>query len=83
MKKRLTFQCGNTACKRKFSFQQEITKEQELLFTCPFCSTELIVKLEPFRRRKKIVIRGEGDDTESAEWEYTFPEVILAQLRKE
>lgn len=82
MKKRLTFQCGNMACKRKFSFQQKISEEQELLFTCPFCGTELILKLEPFRKRKKIVIRGEGDEAESSEWEYTFPEVILTQPRE-
>jgi predicted RNA-binding Zn-ribbon protein involved in translation (DUF1610 family) len=83
MKKRLTFQCGNAACKRKFSFQQEISEKQELLFTCPFCGTELILKLEPYRKRKKSVIRGEGDGAETSEWEYIFPELILAQLRQE
>jgi hypothetical protein len=83
MKKRLTFRCGYGACKRKFSFQREITKEQELIFTCPFCNTELIVKLEPFRKRRKNVLRGEGKDADSTEWEYTFPEVIITQLREE
>lgn len=79
MKKRLTFQCAK--CKRKFSFQQEITEEQELLFTCPFCGTELVLKLEPFKTRRRTTVRGEGNDAESSEWEYIFPDVIQAELR--
>lgn len=79
MKKKLTFQCAK--CKRKFSFQRKITKEQELIFTCPFCGTELILKLEPFKTRKKTTVRGEGNDAESSELEYVFPDVIQAELR--
>lgn len=79
MKKRLTFQCGK--CKEKFSFQREITAEQEIFFTCPFCGTELLLKLEPFRVRKMSALRGEGNDAESSEWEYVFPDVIQAELR--
>lgn len=79
MKKRLTFQCAK--CNRKFSFQQKITEEQELIFTCPFCGAELILKLEPFKTRKKTTVRGEGNDAESSEWEYLFPDVIQAELR--
>lgn len=79
MKKRLTFQCAK--CNRKFSFQQEITEGQELLFTCPFCGTELVLKLEPFKKRKKTIMRGAGNDAESSEWEYIFPDVIQSELR--
>lgn len=79
MKKRLTFQCGK--CKRNFSFQQEITEEQELLFTCPYCGAELVLKLEPFKKRKKTTVRGEGNDAASSEWEYIFPDVIQTELR--
>ncbi|GJQ53125.1 MAG: hypothetical protein HKUEN02_19720 [Anaerolineaceae bacterium] len=79
MKKRLTFQCGK--CKRNFSFQQEITEEQELLFACPYCGAELVLKLEPFKKRKKTTVRGEGNDAESFEWEYIFPDVIQSELR--
>lgn len=79
MKKRLIFQCGK--CKEKFSFQREITAEQEIIFTCPFCGAELILKLEPFKTRKKSTVRGEGNDAESSELEYVFPDVIQAELR--
>ncbi|MBV6393470.1 MAG: hypothetical protein KPEEDBHJ_02711 [Anaerolineales bacterium] len=79
MKKRLTFQCGNANCKRNFSFKREITEEQEFIFPCPFCNTELIVKLEPFKVRKKTFVRGEETHADSDEWEYAFPEVIPTQ----
>lgn len=80
MKKRLTFKCGK--CLRNFSFQKEITAEQEWFFTCPFCGTELLLKLEPFKKKKPTnVHRGEGTEGDSAEWEYVFPEVIEAEAR--
>ncbi len=79
MKKRLTFRCGK--CTRIFSFQREISAEQELLFTCPYCGAELVLRLEPFRKKKITVMRGEGKQEESSEWEYAFPEVLEAEAR--
>ncbi|PWH15874.1 MAG: hypothetical protein DDG60_05090 [Anaerolineae bacterium] len=79
MKKRLTFRCGK--CTRPFSFTKELTDEQELLFTCPFCDAELVLRLEPFRKKKITVLRGEGQPEGTPEWEYAFPEVIEAALR--
>lgn len=77
MKKRLTFRCGK--CTRTFSFTKDLTDEQELLFSCPFCGTELVLRLEPFRRKKITVTRGAGDET--TEWEYAFPDVIETEGR--
>ncbi len=74
MKKRPTFKCGK--CTQTFSFTKELTDEQELLFDCPFCGTELVLRLEPFRRKKITVARGEGRPEETGDWEYAFPDVI-------
>lgn len=79
MKKRLTFRCGK--CAQTFSFTKELTAEQELLFTCPFCEAELVLRLELVRRKKITALRGEGKQDETPEWEYAFPEVIDAELR--
>lgn len=79
MKKRLTFRCGK--CTRTFSFTKELTDEQELLFTCPFCNAELVLRLEPFRKKKITVLRGAGTHSQPDEWEYVFPDVISAELR--
>lgn len=80
MKKRLTFRCGK--CTQTFSFTKELTDEQELLFTCPFCGAELVLRLEPFRRKKITVARGEGQPEATPAWEYAFPDVIEAKLRE-
>lgn len=79
-KQRLTFKCGK--CTRNFSFQKEITAEQEWFFTCPYCGAELLLKLEPFKKKKPMNIhRGAETENESTEWEYVFPEVIPASPR--
>lgn len=81
-KERLTFKCGK--CTRNFSFQLEITAEQERFFKCPYCGTELLLKLEPFKKKKPTTIRrGEGRADETIEGEYEFPAVILTQPREE
>lgn len=84
IKKRLTFQCGK--CERKFSFQREISDEQELIFDCPFCGVELVLKLDPFKRKKisalKSAVHGDAEAGElTDEWEYEFPDLIPALPR--
>jgi DNA-directed RNA polymerase subunit RPC12/RpoP len=79
-KQRLTFQCGK--CTRKFSFQKEITPEQEWFFKCPYCGTELLLKLEPFKKKKITLVKGGSNADESPEWDYEFPPVIATQPRE-
>lgn len=79
MKKRLTFQCGK--CTRTFAFTPELTDKQELLFTCPFCGTELVLRLQPFRRKKITILRGEEQADEAAAWDYAFPDLLVAEVR--
>ena len=77
MKKRLAFKCWN--CKRKYTLFKEITDEQTLIVPCPFCNEEAIVKLEPYKRDVKSVLKGEADEDQSIGYEYDFPEVIPTQ----
>jgi DNA-directed RNA polymerase subunit RPC12/RpoP len=78
MKKRFTFKCWN--CKRKYTLFKEITDQQELIVPCPFCDAEGIVKLEPFKKKKVTVMRGEDDQTLG--YEYDFPDVIATEKRE-
>jgi len=77
MEDRFTFQCWS--CKRNYTLWKEITVEQELIVQCPYCSAEAIVKLEPFKKVTKTVMRGAGDDEQSIGHEYDFPAVIPTQ----
>lgn len=79
-KQRRTFKCGK--CTRNFSFQKKITAEQEWFFKCPYCGTELILKLEPFKKKKTTLVRGEGRADETLDWDYEFPPVIATQPRE-
>ena len=74
MNKRFAFKCWN--CNRKYTLFKEITEEQELIIACPYCNTAAVVKLEPFKKKKKTVMRGSGEDDGSVGFEFDFPEVI-------
>ena len=77
MEKRFAFKCWN--CRRDYTLFKEITDEQELIVPCPFCNAEAVVKLEPYKKKKKTVMRGAGDGEQSIGYEYDFPEVIPTQ----
>lgn len=77
MKNRFTFKCWN--CKKKYTLFKEITDQQELIVPCPFCNEEAVVKLEPYKKKPKTVLRGDADEDRSIGYEYQFPEVIPTQ----
>jgi DNA-directed RNA polymerase subunit RPC12/RpoP len=77
MKKRFYFKCWN--CKRKYSLFKEITSQQELIVPCPFCNEEAVVKLEPYKKEKKSVLKGDAGGGQAIGYEYQFPEVIPTQ----
>jgi DNA-directed RNA polymerase subunit RPC12/RpoP len=79
MEKRLTFRCWN--CKRKYSLYKEITNQQELIVACPFCNKEAVVKLEPHRKEKHSVLKGNAGSDQALGYEYQFPDVIPTQPR--
>ena len=41
------------------------------------------MKLEPFKKRKKSVMRGDSDDDQSIGYDYDFPEVIPTEKPEE
>lgn len=77
MEKRLAFKCWN--CKKTYSLFKEITNQQELIVPCPFCNKEAVVKLEPHRKEKKTVLRGDTGKDQAMDYDYQFPDVIPTQ----
>lgn len=74
MGNRYDFKCWN--CSRSYSLYREITTEQELIVACPYCNIEGVVRLIPYRRKPKVVLRGEESQAETVGYEYAFPKVI-------
>ena len=58
---------------------KEITQEQELIVACPYCNNEAVVKLEPFKKKNRVVMRDVADGDQSIGYDYDFPEVIPTQ----
>lgn len=56
----LKFQCWN--CPRVYSQEVEITKQQELIVSCPFCGAEAVVDFRPYDGRILDVLRGKNKD---------------------
>ena len=77
MEKRFKFMCWN--CQREYTLFKEITSQQELIVPCPFCNAEAVVKLQPYRKQKKSLLRGDAGNEVAAGYEYQFPDVIPTQ----
>ena len=75
--KRRTFECWN--CKRTYTLLREITKEQILSVACPYCDSEAVVDLKPFRKVKKVVMRGNSEDEQNLSEELELPDVLPTQ----
>ncbi len=74
--KRYTFKCWN--CSRKYTLLREITEEQRLIVSCPFCGADGVVDLKPYRSEKIVARRGESEDTQIG-GDYNLPEVLPTQ----
>lgn len=77
MKKRFKFQCWN--CPKTYTLFREITDQQELIVACPYCNVDAVVDLNPFRKEKKTVLRGESDDEQSLGVKLQLPEILPTQ----
>ena len=80
MKERFAFKCWN--CNRKYTLFKEITNQQELIVPCPFCNVEAVVRLKPYKKEVKAVLKGDVDDGQSIGDGYQFPEIIPTQKRE-
>jgi hypothetical protein len=76
MNKRLKLQCWN--CPKAFFSPVEITVEQEIIVSCPYCRAEAVVNLKPYRKKNTMVMKHidlhniSNDDDQ----EFQFPDVI-------
>lgn len=77
MRKRLTFKCWN--CNKTYTLLREITDEQTLIAACPYCNAEAVVDLKPYRKEKKAVMRGNGEDEQNLGEELELPDVLPTQ----
>ena len=77
MNKRLKFNCWN--CSKTYTLFQEITNEQTLLVACPFCSSEAVADLKPFRKPKVSVFRGTEPAKQNTDIELQLPETLPTQ----
>lgn len=78
MKKRLTIQCWN--CPKTYFHPVEITDQQEIIVTCPYCNAEAVVNLRPYLKKTITVMRGENKDQQN-EGELQLPDVLPTRKR--
>jgi DNA-directed RNA polymerase subunit RPC12/RpoP len=80
MKKRFTFKCWN--CNRTYNLLREITNDQVLAVACPYCNSEGVVDLDPFRKKPEKVMRSAtyvpGKSTDLGE-ELDLPDILPTQ----
>jgi len=76
MNKRLTFTCWKPKCRKKYTLFREITGEQELIVACPYCLTEGVVDLAPYRKPGRIVLRGVAASATASDFEIILPDVV-------
>lgn len=80
MEKRFEFKCWK--CERTYTLFREITNQQELFVGCPYCNTEGVVKLDPFRKQTKTVLRGKNAAEASLGDELQLPDILPTQKRE-
>lgn len=51
--KRFKFQCWN--CSKVYFQSLDITQQQEIIFSCPYCRAESVVNLGPYQKKDKAV----------------------------
>lgn len=74
MEKRFTFSCWN--CLHTYTLFREITDQQELIVSCPYCGTEAVAKLPQYGKKTISVWRGIEEHPASLPDEYVLPDVI-------
>lgn len=67
------FQCWS--CPKVYSLSLEITDQQEVIVSCPYCNAEAVVDLRPYR--KKIISLMRGDDEQ-----IKLPDVLPTKKKK-
>ena len=75
--KRFRFQCWN--CPKVYSLIIEITDQEELIVTCPYCRAEAIVDLRPYKGRIKTVL-GAGEVSTADDNDIQLPGILPTRM---
>ena len=73
MNKRLRLQCWN--CFKSYFETLDISDRQIFIVKCPYCSTEAVLDLKPYRRQPINVIRGGIAEAQPGE-DLNIPDVL-------
>lgn len=73
MAKRYKFQCWN--CPKVYFQSLEITDQQEIIVSCPYCKAEAVVDLRPYRKKIVSVMRGDDEQIK-------LPDVLPTKKKK-
>lgn len=76
MQKRLTFKCCNSKCQREYSLLFNLQGRPKLAVECPYCSTEAIADLDPFRDNCVEVFKGDKSDKSHISNGLNLPNII-------
>ena len=79
MIKRYKFQCWS--CPKVYFQSLEITDQQEIIVSCPYCKAEAVVNLRPYRQKIKTVLRREENEERQLEKEFPLPETLPTRKR--
>lgn len=82
MNKRLKLQCWN--CPKTYFETLEITDQQEVIVKCPYCQSEAVVNLRPYRKKTMTVMKRidlENLGNESNE-ELQLPDILPTKKRE-
>jgi len=74
MKKRLKFECWN--CDTVFSLLLETDEKPDLVSECPYCSEEVLIELEPHRKKWTTIFRADSQGDSKILSDDAFPEII-------
>lgn len=77
MAKRIKFKCWN--CERVYSLLREIKDELRLIEECPFCGSECVVNLAPWRSEATTIFKGSANDEAALGDALDLPDVLPTQ----
>ena len=80
--KRYKFRCWK--CRKEYFGPLEITGQQKVIVTCPYCHMQAVVNLQPYYKELRIVLKREEYNATDIQREEGFqPPEIFPTLKPE
>lgn len=78
MDKRLKFKCWNKECQREYSLLKrlEAGEQPKLIVECPFCSSQAVVDLAPYRSPVQAVAKDPFSEAAPVAYKFDLPDVL-------